>query len=79
MDRRRAVAEDLVDLSVGLGKMREAYRGVRHPFKECYPFRQRIRIKVRILSHILIARSLVTENVKVAFQEVQQAGSLCKH
>jgi hypothetical protein len=79
MDLRRAVAEDLMDLSVGPGKIREAYRGACHPFKECYPFRQRIRIKVRVLSHILIARSLVTENVKVAFQEVQQAGSLCKH
>ena len=79
MDRRRAVAEDLVDLSVGPEKIKEAYRGVCHPFKEYYPIGRRVRIKVRIRSHILIARSLVTKNVKVAFQEVQQARSICKH
>ncbi len=78
MDRRRAVPEDLVDLSVGLEKIGDAYRGVCHPFKECYPIGRRVRIEVRIQSHVLIARSLVTENVKIAFQEVQQARSLCR-
>lgn len=78
MDRRSAEPEDFVDLSVGLGKSGEAYRGVRHPFKECYPIGRRVRIKIRILSHILIAHSLVAEHVKVVFEEVQQARSLCR-
>src|SRR6266852_655306 len=72
MDRRRALLEDYVGFSAGLATVREAYRSMGCLLDKCNPVRQYVRIEVGICPYILVTCCLVSKNLEVVHQEIQQ-------
>ena len=72
MDRRRALLEDYVGFSAGLATVGEAYRSMVCLLEKCNPVRQYIRVEVGVCPYILVTCCLVSKNLEVVLQEIQQ-------